>query len=34
MSVAGLYLLIYRWVMGVHACYWCAVGKCPGAREV
>jgi hypothetical protein len=21
-SVAGLYLLIYRWVLGVHASYW------------
>jgi hypothetical protein len=28
-SVAGLYLLIYRWVLGVHASYWCAGGKGP-----
>jgi hypothetical protein len=26
-SVAGLHLLIYRCVMGVHACCWCAGGK-------
>jgi hypothetical protein len=28
-SVAGLYLLTYRWVLGVHASYWCAGGKGP-----
>jgi hypothetical protein len=26
-TVAGLYLLIYWWVIGVLACYWCAGGN-------
>jgi hypothetical protein len=26
-SVAGLYLIIYQWVLGMHASYWCAGGK-------
>jgi hypothetical protein len=25
-SLVGIYL-IYRWVLGVHDCYWCVAGK-------
>jgi hypothetical protein len=31
-SVARLYLLIYRWVLGMHASYWCAGGKGPSCE--
>jgi hypothetical protein len=30
--VAGLYLLIYQWVLGVHTSDWCAGGKGPSCE--